>query len=127
MRGLISAALKRDPEKVKADVEDDYVSVERARTDYGVVIKVIDEDLAEYEVDEEATCKARETIAAKRCGWLREDPESVAQRFRDGEIDLYDVIRRYGVICNWGTGELLPNSTRDFRAAMERRSAAHWA
>ena len=46
---------------------------------------------------------------------------------RDGEIDLYDVIRRYGVICNWGTGELLPNSTRDFRAAMERRSAAHWA
>ncbi len=118
--------LKRDPEKVKADVEDDYVSVARAEMDYGVVIKVIDEDLAEYEVDEEATLEARETIAAKRRGWLQEEPESVAQRFRDGEIDLYDVIRRYGVICNWGTGELLPNSTRDFRTSMQRRSASHW-
>ena len=58
---------------------------------------------------------------------LEEDPELVAKRFRDKEIDHYDVVRRHGVICNWGTGDLLPNSTRDFRAAMKKRSAAHWA
>jgi N-methylhydantoinase B/oxoprolinase/acetone carboxylase alpha subunit len=29
--------LKRDPERVKRDVEDDYVSVARAQRDYGVV------------------------------------------------------------------------------------------
>ena len=118
--------LKRDPEKVKCDVEDDYVSVERARRDYGVVIEVVDADLAEYAVDAEATARERAAIAAARRGWLEEDAESVAARFRAGEIDLYDVIRRYGVICDWGTRELLPNSTRDFRAVMQRRSAAHW-
>ena len=119
--------LKRDPERVKADIEDEYVSVERAVIDYGVVIKVIDEEMGEYEIDAAATQKARKEIAANRRGWLEEDPESVAQRFRDGEIKDLDVIRRYGVICDWGTGELLPNSTREFRAAMQRRSAAHWA
>ena len=119
--------LKRDPEKVKADIEDEYVSVERAAIDYGVVIKAIDEERGEYEIDTAATQKARQEIAANRRGWLEEDPESVAKRFRDGEIDDLDVIRRHGVICDWGTGELLPNSTREFRAAMQRRSAAHWA
>ena len=118
--------LKRDPRKVVTDVEDEYVSIERAEKDYGVVIKVLDPELGEYEIDAEATVRAREDIAANRHGWLEEDPESVVKRYRDGEIDDYDVIRRYGVICNWGTGELLPNSTRDFRAAMKKRSAAYW-
>lgn len=118
--------LKRDPEKVRRDVEDDYVSIERARKDYGVVVRLVDADLAEYEIDFDATARERAAIAAARRGWLEEAPEAVARRFRAGEIDLYDVIRRYGVICNWGTGELLPNSTRDFRVAMRRRSAAHW-
>ncbi len=118
--------LKRDPEKVREDVEDDYVSVTRARRDYGVVVNVVDADLAEYEVDVAATARERAAIAAARRGWLREDPERVAAKFRAGEIDMLDAIRRYGVILNWGTGALLANSTRDFRAAMERRSAAHW-
>jgi len=119
--------LNRDPQKVVADVEDEYVSIERAEKDYGVVIKVLDSELGEYAIDEDATAKARKHIAAKRRGWLEEDPELVAKRFRDGEIDHYDVVRRHGVICNWGTGGLLPNSTREFRAAMKKRSAAHWA
>ena len=118
--------LKRDPNKVLLDVEDDYVSVARAERDYGVAIRVIDEELGEYAVDEAATKRARKDIAAHRKGWLTEDPETVAARFRDGDIDMYDVIRRYGVICDWGTGELLPNSTRDYRASMQRRSAAKW-
>ena len=37
--------LERDPAAVRQDVADDYVSVERAAKDYGVVIKVIDADL----------------------------------------------------------------------------------
>jgi len=118
--------LERDPKRVLEDVVDDYVSVERALKDYGVVIDVIDEDLAEYAVDTEATARARTGIRAERKQWLEEDPESVAGRFRAGELDEYDVIRRYGVICDWGTGELLANSTRDFRAMMAKRSLPHW-
>ena len=118
--------LKRDPNKVLLDVEDDYVSVERAERDYGVVIQVIDEELAEYRVDEAATARARKAITAQRKGWLEKNPEAVAEEFRRGDIDMYDVIRRYGVICDWGTGELLPNSTRDYRASMQRRSVPNW-
>ncbi len=118
--------LKRDPRKVLLDVEDDYVSVERALKDYGVVITVIDADLAHYEIDEAATTRARAEISAARRGWLDEDPVTVAARFQRQELDMLDVIRRYGVICDWGTGELLANSTRDFRAAMQRRAARHW-
>jgi len=118
--------LARDPEKVRRDVEDDYVSVERARRDYGVVVRCVDEDLAEYAVDVEATRQERAAIAAARRDWLDEDPEQVAARFRRGEIDMLDVLRRHGVILNWGTGELYPKTTAAFRAAMQRRSAAFW-
>ncbi|MEM7542828.1 MAG: hydantoinase B/oxoprolinase family protein [Pseudomonadota bacterium] len=118
--------LKRDPEAVLEDVIDEYVSVERAAKDYGVVLKVIDEDLAEYEIDQAATVEARKEIAASRTAWLDEDPESVSARLKSGEIDMLDVIRRHGVICDWGTGDLLPNSTREFRVMMKKRSAEHW-
>jgi N-methylhydantoinase B len=118
--------LERDPSRVCDDVADGYVSVERARKDYGVVVLTVDEDLAEYEVDEEGTRKAREGIAAERFGWLEEDAEDVAARFRAGELDQLDLIRQYGVIVNWGTGELLKNTTREFRSMMRRRSAAFW-
>ncbi|MGR8949916.1 MAG: hydantoinase B/oxoprolinase family protein, partial [Gammaproteobacteria bacterium] len=84
------------------------------------------EDLAEYEIDSAATEKARARISAQRVAWLAEDPELVASRFRSGEIDEHDVIRRYGVICDWGTGKLFPNSTEDFRAMMIKRSVEHW-
>ena len=95
-------SLKRDPQRVRDDVVDDYVSVERARKDYGVVLKVVDEDLAEYEIDEAATRAERRHIAANRKQWLEEDPEQIAARFRAGQIDMYDVIRQHGVICDWG-------------------------
>jgi N-methylhydantoinase B len=118
--------LERDPEKVRADVADDYVSIERAATDYGVVLKVIDIDLCEYEVDHASTQKARTEIRAQRKGWLAEAPESVAARFRSGEIDALDAVRRYAVILDWGTGELLPKSTEQFRELFTKRSANHW-
>ena len=118
--------LERDAALVREDVADGYVSVHRAARDYGVVIRVIDEDLAEYEVDEAATQGERAAIRAARQGWLAEEPVQVAASYRAGKIDVMDVLRRYGVLLNWGTGELLPRSTEQFRAAMRRRAAAHW-
>ncbi|MEQ8497564.1 MAG: hydantoinase B/oxoprolinase family protein, partial [Gammaproteobacteria bacterium] len=118
--------LQRDPRRVLEDVVDDYVSLERARRDYGVVLEVVDADLAEYAVDEAATRAERAAIAAHRHAWLEEDAEAVAARYRAGELDMYDVIRRHGVICDWGSGELLANSTREFRAQMRARCVPHW-
>ena len=39
---------------------------------------------------------------------------------------MLDLVRHYGVIVDWGTGELLPNTTEMFRAMVRRRAAAHW-
>jgi N-methylhydantoinase B len=118
--------LERDPQAVLEDVADGYVSVERARKDYGVVIKEIDAELAQYEVDEEETERERERIRANRHAWLEADPEEVAERYRAGELDLLDVLRQYGVILDWGTGELLPHTTKQFREMLQRRAARHW-
>jgi N-methylhydantoinase B len=51
----------------------------------------------------------------------------VAVRYRDGELDQLDVIRRHGVVLDWGTGELLPNTTAQFREMLQRRMVSHWA
>ena len=51
--------LERDPKAVLEDVLDDFVSVERARTSYGVVINALDPDVLHYEVDQAATSKLR--------------------------------------------------------------------
>jgi N-methylhydantoinase B len=45
----------RDPERVLADVIDGYVSVEAARTDYGVVV-----DPASRTIDQAATARLRQ-------------------------------------------------------------------
>jgi N-methylhydantoinase B len=57
--------LERDPEQVKEDVLDEYVSPRGARYDYGVVLtgSVEDFDLA---VDWKATKKLREEMRADR-------------------------------------------------------------
>lgn len=119
--------LTRDPELVVEDVIDGYVSVERAAKDYGVVIRPIDPELDQYEVDTAATEELRASIAAQRRDWLAEDPHAVARRYRAGELDMLDVIRRYGVVLDWGTGELHENTTRQYRELLQKRSAAHWA
>jgi hypothetical protein len=119
--------LEREPESVCEDVAEGYVSIERALKDYGVVVRELDADMAEYEIDLEATEAARAQMAGERVGRLAEDAESVAQRYRDGDLDVLDLVRHYGVILDWGTGELLPNTTETFRAMVQRRSAGHWA
>jgi N-methylhydantoinase B len=119
--------LERDPQAVCEDVADGYVSVERARKDYGVCVREIDAELVEYEVDEESTAQERQRIRAERLGWLEENPDSVAERYRSGELDVLDLVRHYGVILDWGTGELLPKTTEQFRAMLRRRMVPHWS
>ncbi len=118
--------LEREPEKVREDVADGYVSLARAARDYGVVLRVIDADLCDYEIDGAATRAARADIRAARRGWLDEDPEKVAARYRAGELDALDVVRRFAVVLDWGEGALCPVSTAQFREMFHRRSAAHW-
>lgn len=118
--------LQRDPMAVMRDVEDDYVSLERAARDYGVVLKLVDADLAEYELDEAATRKFRAEIAHARRGWIEEDAEDVARRYREGDLDQMDLVRRYGVILDWDSGDLLPNSTSQYREMFRSRIAANW-
>jgi N-methylhydantoinase B len=102
------------------------VTIERARKDYGVVVREVDARRAEYELDPAATAAERELIRKSRRGWLAEDAEQVAALYRSGELDALDLVRRYGVIVDWETGELLPETTRTFRAMLLRRAAAHW-
>ncbi|HWV83821.1 MAG TPA: hydantoinase B/oxoprolinase family protein [Capillimicrobium sp.] len=111
--------LQRPPGEVLEDVLDDYVSEAGARRDYGVVIR-------DGEVDEAATERERAMIRASRAGWLAEDAEAIAARYRAGELDVLDLVRRYGVIVDWGTGELLARTTQDFRDMLKRRAQAWW-
>ena len=118
--------LQRDPTLVCDDVSNDYVSIERAQKDYGVVLRVVDIDLADYAVNAEATLAERARLRGLRRQRIAADPESVAQRFRAGELDAMDVVRHYAVVLDWDTGALLPNSTAQFREMYEKRAADHW-
>lgn len=118
--------LERDPNAVLEDVIDGYISIGRAQKDYGVVITELDAELDQYEIDFAASEQARERIQNHRQSWLEEAPEKVAQWYREGLITQHDSVRQYGVILDWGTGELLPKTTDQYRESMQRRSAAYW-
>ncbi|WP_125615543.1 hydantoinase B/oxoprolinase family protein [Specibacter cremeus] len=118
--------LERAAEEVLEDVIDGYVSVARAAADYGVVIEEVDAELDDFRIDAAATETLRGEIRAHRRGWLEEDASDVAARYRSGDLGMLDVIRRYGVILDWGSGELFPTTTSQYRETMARRSAAHW-
>ena len=65
-------------------------------------------------------------IRQNRVRWLEEEPEELLERYRRGEIGTLELIRRYGVILDWGTEELLPKTTEGFRAMLGRRAVSHW-
>lgn len=122
--GGLGDPLERDPQAVLEDVADGYVTVRRAARDYGVVIAEVDRDLAEYRVEEGETEMLRAEQRATRAAKLDEDPRAVADRFRSGELDTMDLVRHYGVILDWGTGELLSRTTEQYREMLKRRTAA---
>jgi N-methylhydantoinase B/oxoprolinase/acetone carboxylase alpha subunit len=57
---------QRDPELVLKDVIDGYMTLQGAREDYGVSIKVIDEDTLAYEIDWDETKKLKAELAGKK-------------------------------------------------------------
>ena len=111
---------------VLEDVIDEYVSIERARKDYGVIIQEIDRDLDQFEIDYEATQRERDYIRNNRNAWFNEDPKEVERLYRAGDIDQMDVVRKYGVIMDYTTNDVLPISTAQYRESMEKRTVAHW-
>lgn len=124
--GGLGDPLDRDIEAVLDDLVDGYVTLEGARRDYGVIAFCVDELRAEYGIDEQATGRERARIRESRVDWLSEEAESVAARYRSGEVGVLEAIRRYGVILDWGTGELLEQTTKDFRAMLHRRVVPHY-
>lgn len=42
------------------------------------------------------------------------------------EEDPEDVVRRYGVIMDWSTMQVLPKTTAQFRAMLKRRAVPFW-
>ncbi len=56
----------RDPEAVLEDVIDGYVSIDGALRDYGVVIRELDWEALEYDLDLEATRAARQAAESNR-------------------------------------------------------------
>ncbi|HEX6593780.1 MAG TPA: hydantoinase B/oxoprolinase family protein [Bacillota bacterium] len=124
--GGLGDPLKRSPEAVLEDVIDEYVSIERAKKDYGVVIKEIDADIDHYEIDEQKTVETREYIRRNRKKWLQTDIAEVQRLYDEGIIDRLDVLRQYGAIMDDATNKVLKTSTEQFRESLLKRSVAHW-
>jgi N-methylhydantoinase B len=118
--------LDRNLWAVLDDVIDGYVTPERAAIDYGVVIDSSDPLIHNWTLDQKATSHQREYIRTNRESWLNADAEVIARRYRAGELSQFDLIRQYGVIVEWGTGDLLPETTRQHRELIKKRSASGW-
>jgi N-methylhydantoinase B len=57
--------LDREPQRVVSDVIEGYVSLEKAKEDYGVIINP-----KTLTLDEQATRKFRESLRGRLCEWL---------------------------------------------------------
>ncbi|WP_042346515.1 hydantoinase B/oxoprolinase family protein [Bacillus massiliigorillae] len=125
--GGLGDPLERDPKDVLEDVIDEYVSIERAKKDYGVVINEIDREIDLFEIDEQATQVEREFIRNARVGWLSEDVDTVMEQYNNGSIDQLDLIRKYGVIIDLATNKALEKSTEQNRNMLQKRSLAYWS
>ena len=125
--GGLGDPLNRDPSAVLEDVIDEYVSIERAKKDYGVVIIEIDRDIDLFEIDELETIVARKNIRMNRKKWLQQDIQTVESMYLTGEIDELDLIRKFGVVFDYATNKVLPNSTQQYRDMLEERMVPHWS
>jgi len=95
----------------------------------GVFCEAEDADASRVDMiarQREATEQERAAIRGQRRAWLETDPEVVARGYKSGELDTLDVVRRYAVILDWSSGEVLPHSTAQFRDSFRKRTAAHW-
>ncbi|RNB87112.1 hydantoinase B/oxoprolinase family protein [Brevibacillus fluminis] len=124
--GGLGDPLERDPEQVMEDVIDGYVSLERAKRDYGVVICEIDQELDLYEIDESATEAERTYIRAHRKEWLALGLDEVQALYDSGQADKLDLLRRYHVILDYATGMILPKTTAQYRDMITKRTLPYW-
>lgn len=92
-----------------------------------MVIKEIDRDIDLFEIDWDATIVARAVIRNNRKKWLREDVKKIENKFLNGEIDTYDLIRRYGVVFDFEQNKVLPKSTQQYRDMLEERMVPYWS
>jgi N-methylhydantoinase B len=118
--------LDRDPEAVRADVIDGYVSVDRARQDYGVVVRCESEDPDSVHIDDVGTAAERKRLRAHRSAALQASPLAVAEMFVNGELNEFDLVRQFGVILDWGSGRLLSRTTDQFREILQHRCVQYW-
>jgi len=89
--------LDRDPEKIRLDVRDEYISVQRAKNVYGVVIDLnsLTDNPEDVSVDMTATDTLRKA--------LRDDPryrhlDHVRDDVRNGKITIEEAKDKYNVI-----------------------------
>ena len=71
--------------------------------------------------------RARADPRASAPAGSRRTPRPSPRATAPASSTTLDLVRQYGVILDWGTGELLPRTTEQFRAMLQRRAAAHWA
>lgn len=121
--------LDRDVNDVLEDVIDEYVSIERAAKDYGVVVHCIDKDVCDFSVDLEATSALRTAQRQSRKDKFSLPPSGVRQLFLDGAIDELDLVRHYGVILDFTQEDtpVLAHTTEQFRQSLRQRSLSHWS
>lgn len=124
--GGLGDPLDRDEQLVLEDVIDGYVSIERAKKDYGVIVEEIDRELDLFRIDVNATKLEREYIRENRNKWMSEDLNKVQELYDKGEIDELDLIRRYGVIIDMGNKKILQQSTQQYREMLNKRTVNYW-
>jgi N-methylhydantoinase B len=59
-------ALEREPELVLEEVIDGFMTIEKARSAYGVVITEVDADVHDYRIDAEGTAQLREELRGRQ-------------------------------------------------------------
>ena len=98
--------LDRDPEKIRLDVRDEYISVERAKNVYGVVIDPasLTDNPEDVAVDHGATEKLRKK--------LRGDPryrhvDDVRDDVRSGKTSVQKAKDKYAVVIIESSGRLV--------------------
>jgi N-methylhydantoinase B len=111
---------------VRSDVVDGYVSIDRARKDYGVVLRVDPEDPDLVEVEDVGTAAERRRLRVGRFRALQTRPREIAERYVDGQLTAYDLVRQFGVIVDWGSGHLLEKTTDKFREILQERCVRYW-
>ena len=87
----------------------------------------IDRDIDLFEIDELETIVARKNIRMNRKKWLQQDIQTVESMYLTGEIDELDLIRKFGVVFDYATNKVLPNSTQQYRDMLEERMVPHWS